>query len=227
MKEGKEKATEWLYQKAVGQFIHKRSKIALQQHGRRCPSKWFSDTRLISHILSRSRAWSSTRMRKPQEQGTVRHCASENWCFSFAYIRGQNRECSYGWCAGSRQESDFEAISGVCPYPNGSCNKDGFHIELLIYAIGMEWLNRPSSPPQNRTCEFPRIRLKWLWPGAFALGKRLAVAKLTASFSARAIRLLVWPPSFVTRDPSLHRQRSLSSLPVFFCFFPAWKQATF
>lgn len=42
------------------------------------------------------------------------------------------------------------------------------------------------SPPKNRTCEFPRIRLKWRRPGTFALGKRFAVAKLTASLSARA-----------------------------------------
>lgn len=40
-----------------------------------------------------------------------------------------------------------------------------------------------SPPPKNRTCEFPRIRLKWRRP--FALGKRFAVAKLTASLSAR------------------------------------------
>jgi len=62
-------------------------------------------------------------------------------------------------------------------------------------------------PPKNRTCEFPRIRLKWLWfddarpatpyqrkPWRFAnpenesftLGKRFVVAKLTASLSPRA-----------------------------------------
>ena len=35
---------------------------------------------------------------------------------------------------GSTQESDFKAISGVFPYPNGSCKKIGFHIELKIYA---------------------------------------------------------------------------------------------
>lgn len=29
---------------------------------------------------------------------------------------------------------DFKAISGVFPYPNGSCKKIGFHIELQIYA---------------------------------------------------------------------------------------------
>ena len=44
------------------------------------------------------------------------------------------------------------------------------------------------SPPKNRTCEFPRIRLKWRRKAlSFALGKRFAVAKLTASLSARAI----------------------------------------
>lgn len=43
------------------------------------------------------------------------------------------------------------------------------------------------SPPKNRTCEFPRIRLKWRRKAlSFALGKRFAVAKLTASLSARA-----------------------------------------
>lgn len=41
---------------------------------------------------------------------------------------------------GSSQGSYFEAISGVFPYPNGSCKKIGFHIELQIYAIGMGWL---------------------------------------------------------------------------------------
>lgn len=49
----------------------------------------------------------------------------------------------------NRREEAFEAISGVCPYPNGSCKKDEFHIELQIYAIGMEWLNR--RPPPLRT----------------------------------------------------------------------------
>lgn len=41
---------------------------------------------------------------------------------------------------GSTQGSYFEAISGVFPYPNGSCKKIKFHIELQIYAIGMGWL---------------------------------------------------------------------------------------
>lgn len=41
---------------------------------------------------------------------------------------------------GSTQGSDFKAISGVFPYPNGSCKKIGFHIELQIYAIGIGWL---------------------------------------------------------------------------------------
>ena len=41
---------------------------------------------------------------------------------------------------GSTQGSYFEAISGVFLYPNGSCNKIGFHIELQIYAIGIGWL---------------------------------------------------------------------------------------
>ena len=35
----------------------------------------------------------------------------------------------------STQGSYFKAISGVFPYPNGSCKKIGFHIELQIYAI--------------------------------------------------------------------------------------------
>ena len=65
---------------------------------------------------------------------------------------------------GSTQGSYFEAISGVCPYPNGSCKKDGFHIELQIYAIGIGWLLLALPPPKNRTCEFPRIRLKWRRP---------------------------------------------------------------
>ena len=61
---------------------------------------------------------------------------------------------------GSTQGSYFEAISGVFPYPNGSCKKIGFHIELQIYAIGIGWFLL-ALPPKNRTCEFPRIRLKW------------------------------------------------------------------
>lgn len=123
---------------------------------------------------------------------------------------------------GSTQGSYFEAISGVFPYPNGSCKKIGFHIELQIFAIGIGWFLL-ALPPKNRTCEFPRIRLKWrrfedarpkqatafeplsekalvkrasaldlevLLLGerneSFALGKRFAVAKLTASLSPRA-----------------------------------------
>ena len=46
------------------------------------------------------------------------------------------------------------------PYPNGSCNKIGFDIELQINAIGIGWFLLPL-PPKNRTCEFPCIRLKW------------------------------------------------------------------
>ncbi|CAI8592302.1 unnamed protein product [Vicia faba] len=61
---------------------------------------------------------------------------------------------------GSTQGSYFEAISGVFPYPNGSCKKIGFHIELQINAIGIGWFLL-ALPPKNRTCEFPRIRLKW------------------------------------------------------------------
>ncbi|KAE9584298.1 hypothetical protein Lalb_Chr00c24g0407021 (mitochondrion) [Lupinus albus] len=38
---------------------------------------------------------------------------------------------------GSTQGSYFEAISGLFPYPNGSCNKIGFHIELQIYSHGV------------------------------------------------------------------------------------------
>jgi hypothetical protein len=59
----------------------------------------------------------------------------------------------------STQGSYFEAISGVFPYPNGSCNKIGFHIFLQIDVIGMAPTSS-LSPPKNRTCEFPRIRLK-------------------------------------------------------------------
>ena len=40
------------------------------------------------------------------------------------------------------------------PYPNGSCNKIGFDIELQINAIGIGWFLLPL-PPKNRTCEFP------------------------------------------------------------------------
>jgi len=54
-----------------------------------------------------------------------------------------------------RKGSYFEAISGICPYPNGFCKKDEFHIELQIYVIGIEWLNRRSPPLTNRMCEFP------------------------------------------------------------------------
>ncbi|KAK7236588.1 hypothetical protein RIF29_45460 [Crotalaria pallida] len=86
---------------------------------------------------------------------------------------------------GSTQGSYFKAISGLFPYPNGSCKKIGFHIELQIYVIGIGWFLL-ALPPKNRTCEFPRIRLKWLRNESFALGKRFAVAKLTASLSPRA-----------------------------------------
>jgi len=94
------------------------------------------------------------------------------------------------------------------PYPNGSCNQIGFDIELQINAIGIVWFLLPL-PLKNRTCEFPRILLKLLWfeearpenpPSekalevrsseerneSFALGKRFAVAKLTATLSTRA-----------------------------------------
>ena len=94
------------------------------------------------------------------------------------------------------------------PYLNGSCNQIGFDIELQINAIGIGWFLLPL-PFKNRTCEFPRILLKWLCfeearpenpPSenalevrasgerneSFALGKRFAVAKLTASLSTRA-----------------------------------------
>ncbi|CAN1140644.1 hypothetical protein LINPERHAP2_LOCUS11987, partial [Linum perenne] len=63
----------------------------------------------------------------------------------------------------STQGSYFKAISGVFPYPSGSCKKIRFHIELQIYAIGIGWLLL-APPPKNRTCEFPRIRLKWRRP---------------------------------------------------------------
>lgn len=51
---------------------------------------------------------------------------------------------------------------------------------------------------------------------SFVLGKRFAVAKLTASLSARARASTAtarrfWPTYSVTRDPSQHRQRSLDS----------------
>jgi len=62
---------------------------------------------------------------------------------------------------GSTQGSYFEAISRVFPYPNGSCNKIGFHIELQINVIGIGWFLL-ALPPKNRTGEFARIRLKWL-----------------------------------------------------------------
>jgi len=62
---------------------------------------------------------------------------------------------------GSTQGSYFAAISGVFPYPNGSCNKIGFHIELQINAIGLGWFLL-ALPPKIRRCEFPRIWLKWL-----------------------------------------------------------------
>jgi len=63
---------------------------------------------------------------------------------------------------GSTQGSYFEAISGVFSYSNGSCNKIGIHIEHQINAIGIG-LFLITLPPKNRTCEFPRIWLKWLW----------------------------------------------------------------
>ena len=48
------------------------------------------------------------------------------------------------------------------PYPNESCNKIGFDIELQINAIGIGLFLLPL-PLKNRMCEFPRILLKWLW----------------------------------------------------------------
>jgi len=108
---------------------------------------------------------------------------------------------------GSTQGSYIEAISGVFPYSNGSGNKIGFHIELQINAIGKGCFLL-ALPPKNRICEFPCIRLRWIrfedarpttpfqikpWRFAhskrnksFTLGKRFAVAKLTASLSPRA-----------------------------------------
>jgi len=62
---------------------------------------------------------------------------------------------------GSTQGSYFEAISGVFPHPNGSCNKIGFHIEHQINAFGIGWFLL-ALPPKNRKFEFPRIWLKWL-----------------------------------------------------------------
>ena len=47
-------------------------------------------------------------------------------------------------------------------YPNGSCNKIGFDIELQINAIGIGWFLL-RLPLKNRKCEFPRILLTWLW----------------------------------------------------------------
>lgn len=52
-----------------------------------------------------------------------------------------------GFRKGSTQGSYFEAISGVFPYPNGSCKKIGFHIELQIYAIGIGWVLLSLPPP--------------------------------------------------------------------------------
>ncbi|KAF3773343.1 hypothetical protein EJ110_NYTH55527, partial [Nymphaea thermarum] len=98
----------------------------------------------------------------------------------------------------------------------------------------------PLSPPQNRTCEFPRIRLKWLAKAlSFALGKRFAVAKLTASLSARAKlrpRLLV--ASGFSSTTRFYRFRGefariakrgllvLLRSPEGKAHWPAWKQAT-
>jgi len=62
---------------------------------------------------------------------------------------------------GSTQGSYFEAISGVFPYPNKSCNKIGFHIEHQINAIGIGWFLL-ALPPKNRTWEVPHIWRKWL-----------------------------------------------------------------
>jgi hypothetical protein len=68
---------------------------------------------------------------------------------------------------GQGKGSYFEAISGVFPYPNGSCKKIGFHIELQIYAIGMGWLllalpplrtARASSPAYGSSGEGPFLR---------------------------------------------------------------------
>jgi len=47
------------------------------------------------------------------------------------------------------------------PYPNGSCNKIEFDIELQTNANGIGWFLLPF-PLKNGTWEFPRIRLKWL-----------------------------------------------------------------
>ncbi|CAN1138806.1 hypothetical protein LINPERHAP2_LOCUS10894 [Linum perenne] len=66
----------------------------------------------------------------------------------------------------STQGSYFKAISGVFPYPSGSCKKIRFHIELQIYAIGIGWLllapplrtARASSPAYGSSGEGPFLR---------------------------------------------------------------------
>ena len=123
------------------------------------------------------------------------------------------------------------------PYPNMSCNKIGFDIELQINAIGIGWFLLPL-PLRNRTCEFPCILLKWLWfeearpatpirekPWRFAHSERgtnpsrlvtaslytslLLAYQLERSFDRDCFLLMA--VFFVTRDLSQHRQRSLDS----------------
>lgn len=74
----------------------------------------------------------------------------------------------------------FKAISVVFPYLNGSCKKDGWNIELQIYAIGMEWLNRCYPPKRTERASSPAYGSSVEGPMDLAFGKRFAVAKLTA-----------------------------------------------
>ncbi|KAK8937340.1 hypothetical protein KSP39_PZI012607 [Platanthera zijinensis] len=57
------------------------------------------------------------------------------------------------------------------------------------------------SPPQNRTCVFPSIRLKWRRPFPSCL--------VSTSHSTATARRFC-PPSSVTQDTSQHQQRSLA-----------------
>jgi hypothetical protein len=70
-------------------------------------------------------------------------------------VRGEGRMKKEG-AEGSKSP---HFTSGVFPYPNGSCKKIGFHIELQMNAIGIGWFLL-AIPPKNRTCEFHHIRLK-------------------------------------------------------------------
>ena len=67
----------------------------------------------------------------------------------------------------------------------GLARKTDFILSSKYTLLGWNGSTDVLLPPKNRTCEFPRIRLDVALALSFALGKRFAVAKLTASLAYR------------------------------------------